>query len=180
MAIEFKKAPDAALIGARLINTVEEHGHLAEAKIEYLLRTGPWPDGKGSEKMASAEKGKPKVDCLAEREIDFVITVNTTYWDKLSPHDREALIDHELSHCIKKGEDEEGAPIWGITGHDVEEFSGVIRRHGLWRQNLAGFAAAIREVDYQLTLGDLEREIQKTVPGVKVEIRTGAGERAVS
>lgn len=192
MGIEFKYAPEAALVGAKLINSVEEHGHLAEAKIEYLIRTGPWPDGKGGEKMASAQKGKAMIDCLADREIDFVITINAKYWDRLSPANRAALIDHELSHCIKKGEDGEGAPIWGITGHTVEEFSGVIARHGLWRQNLEGFAEAVRQADHQMTLGDLEREIKKAapdlereiervVPGVKAEIRVlSPDRRAVS
>jgi hypothetical protein len=29
---------------------------------------------------------------------------------------------------------------WAIQGHDIEEFRGVIERHGLWRPDLCQFA----------------------------------------
>lgn len=38
-----------------------------------------------------------------------------------------------------------GAPIWEIRGHDVEEFSAVVQRHGCWSPDLVEFARAVIE-----------------------------------
>ena len=47
---------------------------------------------------------------------------------------------------------------WYIQDHDVEEFSDVIRRHGLWDQGVEKFAEAVREVEYQMTIFDAAAE----------------------
>lgn len=47
---------------------------------------------------------------------------------------------------------------WSIREHDVEEFSDVIRRHGLWDTGIERFAEAVREADYQMNFEDYERE----------------------
>ena len=49
-----------------------------------------------------------------------------------------ALVEHELYHCgVEKdrwGAErflKDGSPVWGVRGHDVEEFAGVVRRYGV-------------------------------------------------
>lgn len=156
--IRFEVSPEVEAIARGLINTVESHGQLAEARIVYLLRFGTWKDTKGSTRLGSAERGSPKMMALVGEKVDFIITVNGDRWQFLPESARTAVVDHELSHCYRKGIDVVGNPMWGITGHDVEEFSGVIRRHGLWMQNLQGFAEAVRASDQQLTIDDLARQ----------------------
>ncbi|WP_420469261.1 putative metallopeptidase [Bacillus licheniformis] len=41
--------------------------------------------------------------------------------------------------------------------HDVEEFSEIIERHGLWEKGIESFAAAVREADYQMNIDDVNR-----------------------
>jgi len=84
--------------------------------------------------------------------FDFVILLNRKWWtDPLttSAH-RDALLDHELCHARPKfdqaGEpevDERGRNVWRLRGHDVEEFTEIIRRHGTYTRNLEMTAAAL-------------------------------------
>jgi hypothetical protein len=69
---------------------------------------------------------------------DFVLTFSAP--DCLHLDDRAfcALVEHELYHCAQavdafgtpKFHRETGRPIYAIRGHDVEEFTGVVRRYG--------------------------------------------------
>jgi putative metallopeptidase len=54
---------------------------------------------------------------------------------------RRALVDHELNHLnidIDTGK-------YSLLPHDLEEFSGIVRRHGLWRDSVKFFIEAARE-----------------------------------
>jgi hypothetical protein len=49
-----------------------------------------------------------------------------------------ALVEHELYHCGQQRNEfggpkfnSMGLPIFGINGHDVEEFVGIVRRYGV-------------------------------------------------
>ncbi|WP_164970356.1 putative metallopeptidase [Bacillus subtilis] len=46
---------------------------------------------------------------------------------------------------------------WGIREHDVEEFSEIIERHGLWDTGIETFAEAVREADHQMSISDVQR-----------------------
>jgi hypothetical protein len=65
---------------------------------------------------------------------------------------RMALVDHELSHCwfatvdndgVTQKFHQDGSPWWTIRGHDLEEFCGVVERHGLWSEDLRAMARVI-------------------------------------
>jgi hypothetical protein len=65
---------------------------------------------------------------------------------------RTALLDHELCHAAvkldKHGEttvDARGRVIYRTRKHDLEEFSSIVERHGLWTSDLERFAAALRK-----------------------------------
>jgi hypothetical protein len=91
-----------------------------------------------------------------DRELapfDFVVLLNEGFWTDPSVTDeqREALLDHELCHA-EVALDKYGSPkrdgrdrlIFRIRRHDVEEFTCIGERHGLWKRDLEQFAAALR------------------------------------
>lgn len=62
-----------------------------------------------------------------------------------------ALLDHELCHAAPSLDDEtldvkydeRGRPVWRVRKHNIEEFTEVVERHGLWKKDLERFAEAI-------------------------------------
>lgn len=105
------------------------HGHLARARIGFIFQSPPSIRG-GFVVNASAQR-------IGERQqaaglpLDFLITIARERWDPMGPEWRMALLDHELSHC--GGNLIDG---WRMRQHDVQEFAGVIDRHGLWESGL--------------------------------------------
>lgn len=70
-------------------------------------------------------------------EPDFLITLDAGYATQASDLAFCALVEHELYHCAQKRDvfgapkfTREGLPSFGIRGHDVEEFVGIIERYG--------------------------------------------------
>ena len=81
---------------------------------------------------------------------DFIMTIDALWWAEATPIEREALVHHELSHCEhatdKEGElkfTDEGLPVWGIRGHDLEEFNATVRRYGAWKGDISAFDQAL-------------------------------------
>lgn len=74
----------------------------------------------------------------------FWIEIAEDEWDGLSDLQRRALVDHELMHCTIE-DDGDGGMVMTIADHDVEEFEEIVRRHGLWKQDLWNFGLAIAE-----------------------------------
>lgn len=132
----YENAHQAAAIGKVLVNVV--HADLAGASIAYLFR----------EKMKTrdrvvwgkASKAGAKLEFFADH--DFVIEFNWSQWRHLSPMQRVALVDHELSH-LGREEDEKGNRSWVLVSHDIEEFKGIVERWGLWRPDLVVFSGAV-------------------------------------
>jgi hypothetical protein len=60
----------------------------------------------------------------------FKITLYAPYCLEIDNASFCALVEHELHHCALKGFTKQGVPIWGIKGHDVEEFVDVVERYG--------------------------------------------------
>ena len=69
---------------------------------------------------------------------EYLITIDATYAQQANDVDFCALIEHELYHIAHKKDEcgipsynhETGKPKLTIQGHDVEEFTGVVRRYG--------------------------------------------------
>ncbi len=130
---EFTDALDVQAMAATLIKEI--HKHLAEAKIRYLFREGPWERQK-KETWGTAQRITGQVKYLTG--YDFIITISREVWQSNITFRREmmeALLDHELQHCCKD-EDQAGNNVWYIQGHDVEDFASIVRRHGLWSEEL--------------------------------------------
>lgn len=97
----------------------------------------------GKISLAHAQKESDKAKLLSR--VDFVVCLSKDQWQKLNHEQRRALVDHELCHCEPRF-DKAGARIgWATKSHDVEEFAEVIKRHGLWKDDVAEFVEAIRQ-----------------------------------
>src|SRR5688572_28074113 len=96
MAVEWTEAPqDVINLAERII--ARHHDHLLDARIALIMRSeAQSTNGKltlGKAKKVSAEQ-------QVHIPYDFIIWLAKDYWESfLSPKQREALLDHELSHC---------------------------------------------------------------------------------
>lgn len=69
----------------------------------------------------------------------------------MSDEQRRALLDHELCHAEVKLDDrtsepvhdERGRKVYRMRKHDIEEFSAVVERNGIYKRDLEHFAAAL-------------------------------------
>ena len=140
----FPRAPELERIARRYIE--QYHPHLANARIIYLFRTTPWTS-KG--KVVYGRAYKLSGWQAEHLKADFVIIINLEVWRRLSPRQREALVDHELCHCGVEV-DADGYPrlrggeyVWKLWGHDLEEFKAVVERHGMWLRDIEEFQLAL-------------------------------------
>jgi hypothetical protein len=164
MPNNYSPAPEVEKIAGKLIHNF--HGHLSSVRIEYVfIDKTPKSQGKavwGSARLIGGLNSflAGNVDTEAadtdEAPVDegfFVIVIAKPIFDSLPDQHREALIDHQLCHCragLKKGKGESEAKTYlSLAGHDIEEHSEVIQRHGLWTEEAKKFA----EVSAQYRLG---------------------------
>ncbi len=137
------------------------HQHLRNARIALAWHLGWKPDADGRVKLGMCKKASD-----LDRELaayDFVILLRHLFWTdpQVTDPQRRALLDHELCHADvrlnKYGEpltDERGRTVYRTRRHDIEEFSEVVERNGLWKRDLEDFAAAIqRSPQRELDLG---------------------------
>jgi len=64
---------------------------------------------------------------------DVTVTISKPAWDEFDDGQRAALLDHELTHLIVRGErDDLGRPMFKMRPHDYDLsiFGEVVRRHG--------------------------------------------------
>lgn len=190
MTVTYSYAPDVEAIAVRLI--VQHHTHLIDnghVRIEYLFRSeaqetnGRTVWGK-ARKVSSINaflalpKDEACEDIAEAPEIEpfFVIEIAADVWGTITAKQRVALVDHELSHCRIKHNNQDGNVVLFVAPHDVEEFQGVIRRHGLYKSDVEHFAKiaadALHEQMSLLESGDDEGD----EPQVKrARKQTGAG-----
>lgn len=155
MSIEYKRAPEVEEIANELI--AKHHTHLVNERIEYVFRSTVQKQG-GKEIWGKARKisglnaflsrslrdtemtieAGDNVVAFDPSEDYFVIEIAGDVWKFLKPEARVALVDHELTHCGVDWDDE-GKKRLVLYPHDLEEFAEVVRRHGLWRQDIKAF-----------------------------------------
>ena len=130
----------------------QHHEVLAEANISYVF----------VEKMRSKGReslGKLKLTSALENHMsgmDYVMFVNDETWKHLSKGQKVALVDHELCHGDGQ-RTSTGEMVYGIRNHDLEEFTEVVKRHGLWEPTLEHFAGVVGE-QMPLPAGHLQRQ----------------------
>jgi len=131
----------------------KHHEELDNAKARIALAWArSWkPDVDGVKKLGQCKKASD-----LDRELmpyDFVILLSQAFYEdaEVSDEQRAALIDHELTHATirldKNDEpmvDERGRNVFRTRKHDVEEFSEIISRHGIWKKDLIEFAKRLK------------------------------------
>jgi len=167
-ADEYSEAAEARDLGALIIEQVGEHAHLGDARIGYIFRDDEirrhgkvtWAEAILVERILQADKRWGRfvkwailrvLPQFGEELPDFLILIDRNIWSGLDLEQKMALVDHEISHCSVAREDDgetpkmhkDGSPVWAILGHDVEEFTGVVERRGLWNEDLRAMARAI-------------------------------------
>lgn len=128
------------------------HPHLAEARIALALNYGWKEDGDGRVRLGSCKKGSD-----LDRELhgyDFVISLNPDFLSSkdVTSAQKRALMDHELSHAgvsiDQNGDekrDEHGRLVYRIVKHDVEEFTAVVARNGVYKKDLQALATVLQD-----------------------------------
>lgn len=143
-----------------------DHAHLVGAEADIAFLWTNCENSKGGKRIiGTAQVGQPMggtpwakmraVEQLLrwfDRIPDFIITLDATYLKEASAGAICALVEHELYHCAQAkdrfGEDRfdrYGEPIWAIRPHDVEEFTGVVKRYGAAAAQIEAFAEAIKK-----------------------------------
>ncbi len=154
MPTELTPAPEVQAIARELIP--QYHKHLTQAVIAYVF-TNQTRHKHGAIVLGTAQKlgvldrylstVTPNALPAAIAPIDFVIIIGQTEWQELTAAQRKALVDHELCHCTRADDDEEGVPKWGIRAHSVEAFTEEVQRHGLWKPDVLEFGQVIRQLE---------------------------------
>lgn len=159
--MEYRIAEEPARIGRELMEA--HHEHLLGVRVDFLYMNKT-PKSKGRDVWGRAKKvsGLNAFLALGPRYMPetyedqpydlFVIEVSEEVWKHLKPAARRALVDHELAHCDIET-DEDGRTSLVVRGHDVEEFEVVVKRHGLWKQDVEDLVRAGAE---QLTLDAID------------------------
>lgn len=146
--VTFEDAPAVRAIAQELIP--KYHGHLQNVRIDYIFRSKHASSG-GKLVMGRARKITGLNAFLAKRdtlvtvvadklelpqfEDFFVIEIAHDVWIGLKDAQKEALVDHELSHCYV--DLDEGKLV--VLPHDLEEFAHIVKRHGLWQHDVEHF-----------------------------------------
>lgn len=149
-----------------------EHAHIveAEARVEFLMRTHAEvkggrqvlgtvfrPDVQGRLREVFQWLLEDKFGGLGEgdRPIDYLIVLDAEWWMDADERDREILVYHEMCHIqpaydkmgAQRFDRDTGLPVLTLAGHDVEEFSAVVRRYGAYSRDIRDFIGAASEGD---------------------------------
>lgn len=159
---KFYEAPEVQKIAEELIPKYHQHLIDFDVKLRYVF-VSKTPKGKGKEIWGTCRKVSGLNAYLEGGSSDdgpfFVITISRDVWDVLPQEKRVALVDHELCHAwaeVKQAKEEADVsqaevddqietdnPVkLSVKPHDLEEFSCIVRRHGLWREDIEDFVEA--------------------------------------
>lgn len=168
MGTKYSSAQEVEQIANDLIS--KYHLHLKGIKIEYVFSdTVPKKGGKeiwGTMRkvsnlnayLAALDQAKE----IGEYEEFFVMTITKPVWDIIDEDKRIALVDHELCHAFAE-RDEEDKLVLSILPHDLEEFQAIVKRHGLWREDVKNFIASAR-VSQKNEMDELEESVDDFLP----------------
>lgn len=141
---------------------LDEHRHFLDEEIpvEFLLRVAPKIKA-GRQVLGTCMlptvQGQLKdlfEQLLAQwfgRMPMFLIVLDQEFWMEADDVTRRALLEHEMCHVKqernKDGDpkfDRDGNPVFGLVGHDLEEFNYIVRKYGAWKADIAEFLDAAK------------------------------------
>ncbi len=152
MSKTYTEAETVQNIAASLIPT--QHPELGGARINYLF-IDQTPKKGGREVAGKASKVSGRWEHLTE--LDFIIEVAEEPWDEMDEQQRQALVDHLLETCTGE-EQEDGSMKWSIREPDVQEFSTILQRHGVWNESLSSFVQVAQQIDIEELKQEVETE----------------------
>lgn len=150
--------PDAPLYN-------EDHSHLVAARVAFLWTSAPAerygrtiagqcefrPPGGSMGKWARARAQAQLGGWFGELP-DFLLTFFAPYAAACSDDEFCALVEHELYHAGQAKDEfgapafsKDGMPVFALRGHDVEEFTGIVRRYGADAAHVRAFIAAAEQ-----------------------------------
>lgn len=156
MSKTYSKSDTIAAIANSLIPS--HHPELATARIDYLFMSST-PKKGGRELFGKASKVSGKWEFLVE--LDFLIEVSEPAWAELSEDQRRALVDHLLEGCTGEEDESSGEMKWGIREPDVQEFSTILQRHGVWNEALTGFVQVAQQIDLSAIIEEETGEVEE-------------------
>jgi hypothetical protein len=107
------------------------HNHLLDANIAFVFKEAG-SKIRGKYVLGSVSKFPRKfLPLFDDINYHYLIWISKTDWDYLESKIRYAIMDHLLSHCCFYDEDS-----YSVVYPDIQEFSGVLARHGLWNPSL--------------------------------------------
>jgi hypothetical protein len=144
MPQEYQPAREVEDVARRLIN--DYHPHLASVRIDYIFCTEQLKE-KGKVVWGRAKKVSGLNAWLASEDRNpdaatpdefFVVEIHLGTWLMLDEKSKKALVDHELHHLDV---DIDTSKL-SLLPHDLEEFNSIVRRYGLWRDDIEFFIRA--------------------------------------
>lgn len=139
--VKFEKAEQPEAIG-KVLGRSEFHPHSAGLHVAYLFR--PEILTAGEPRISTTSAASAKLEFLTG--LDFLLEFSHKVWVKLTPEQRIAAVDHALTAITHDLETDS----YGIRPFDVEEFSQIVNRWGLWTPQLKGFGAALELAQIEL------------------------------
>lgn len=154
MSVTFTQAPAVERIAEKLIRN--HHTHLVDVEVRYVFRSET-AKSNGKPILGKARKLSGLNAYLAQPAGDpdaadfFVVEISEPAWEVLDTAQREALVDHELCHCITVHDEDTDEVRLALAPHDLEEFRVIVERHGLWQPDVRKFAQTIAQGQFDLT-----------------------------
>lgn len=152
---EYWRATEVERIARKLIGKHHQHLNRHDVTVRCLFRDPP-ARSRGKLVYGKARKVSGLTAYLVGLEhndrldddgpVDFfLIEIAQALWQGLTERQRVALVDHELCHLeVELPETEREDRTLSLRGHDLEEFTEVVKRHGLWRPQVAEFTEVAR------------------------------------
>jgi len=79
--------------------------------------------------------------------LDYIVEISKTVFDKVDDATKELIMFHELLHILLKT-NKNGDLVTKIMQHDVQDFSNIIKKHGVeWIKELRIAVTSIMDLD---------------------------------
>lgn len=128
----WKADPDTILLMQQTIAKWHPTLALVDKNIAVVMRAKAAKSG-GDPVLGVARKAPPILSVLTDGEYEFILEIAADEWQTLTNNQREALMDHLLSHCKVEEEEGTGEVKCSIQKPDVFFFYDELKRHGDWR-----------------------------------------------
>lgn len=132
MAQDYWKAEDVEEI---VSDYMKYHPELVGAQIGCVFKEKATKSG-DRPITGKITKTSGKYAPLLSKPYDFILTIGNDVWMEYSQSEKEAWVDHILSHAYGVDNDD-GSVTWKTRNPEILMFPGVVERHGIdWMESL--------------------------------------------